>query len=49
VLLAVKTFAFSPVSDDLALRQLMFPLLATALLVPYLKRSKRVKQTFIQP
>lgn len=49
VLLAIKTFAFSPVSDDLALRQLMFPLLAAALLVPYLKRSSRVKQTFIKP
>ncbi|HKN05556.1 MAG TPA: DUF2569 domain-containing protein [Buttiauxella sp.] len=49
VLLAIKTFAFSPVSDTLALRQLMFPLLAAALLVPYLKRSQRVKQTFIKP
>lgn len=49
VLLAIKAFAFSPVSDDLALRQLMFPLLAAALFVPYLKRSTRVKQTFIKP
>jgi len=49
VLLAVKTFAFSPVSDALALRQLLFPLLATALLVPYFKRSARVKRTFVQP
>ena len=33
VLLAVKAFAFSPVSDALAVRQLLFPLLAAALLV----------------
>ena len=37
VLLAVKAFAFSPVSDALAVRQLLFPLLAAALLVPYFK------------
>ncbi|MGU3412761.1 DUF2569 domain-containing protein [Enterobacteriaceae bacterium C23F] len=49
VLLAVKTFAFAPVSDALALRQLLFPLLATALLVPYFKRSERVKRTFVKP
>lgn len=49
VLLAVKGFAFSPVSDELALRQLLFPLLAAALMVPYFKRSKRVKKTFINP
>lgn len=49
VLLAIKAFAFSPVSDDLALRQLLFPLLATSLLVPYFKRSQRVKHTFINP
>ncbi len=49
VLLALKAFAFSPVSDELALRQLLFPLLAASLLVPYLRRSQRVKQTFINP
>ena len=32
LLLAIKAFAFSPVSDVLALRQLLFPLLAAALL-----------------
>lgn len=37
VLLAVKAFAFSPVSDALAVRQLLFPLLATALLGPLLQ------------
>lgn len=48
VLLAIKSFAFSPVSDALAVRQLLFPLLAAALLVPYFKRSARVKQTFVR-
>jgi hypothetical protein len=36
--LAIKAFAFSPVSDVLALRQLLFPLLAAALLAPYFRR-----------
>ncbi|MGE0970345.1 DUF2569 domain-containing protein [Klebsiella sp. WOUb02] len=49
LLLAIKAFAFSPISDVLALRQLLFPLLATALLVPYFKRSERVKRTFVNP
>lgn len=49
LLLAVKAFAFSPISDVLALRQLLFPLLAAALLVPYFKRSERVKRTFVNP
>lgn len=49
VLLAVKAYAFSPVSDELAMRQLLFPLLAAALIVPYFKRSQRVKRTFVHP
>lgn len=49
VLLALKTFAFSPVTDELALRILFWPLLAAATMVPYIKRSRRVKSTFIQP
>lgn len=49
LILAVKTFALSPVTDEIALRQLIFPLLAAALVVPYLKRSRRVKETFINP
>ncbi len=49
VLLAIKGFAFSPVNDELALRQLLFPLLAAALIVPYFKRSTRVKNTFVNP
>ncbi|WP_336220447.1 DUF2569 domain-containing protein [Citrobacter amalonaticus] len=49
VLLAIKAFAFSPVPDALAVRQLLFPLLAAALLVPYFKRSTRVKSTFLNP
>ncbi|HHS9597027.1 DUF2569 domain-containing protein [Raoultella planticola] len=47
LLLAIKAFAFSPISDVMALRQLLFPLLAAALLVPYFKRSARVKRTFV--
>ncbi|MEA9391128.1 DUF2569 domain-containing protein [Acerihabitans sp. TG2] len=49
VLIALKTFAFSPVTDDLALRVLFWSLLAAAGLVPYIKRSRRVKNTFILP
>jgi Protein of unknown function (DUF2569). len=49
VLLAVKAFAFAPVSDAIAVRQLIFPLLAAALMVPYFKRSARVKRTFVNP
>lgn len=49
VLLAIKSFAFTPVSDEIALRQLVFPLLAAALLAPYFRRSLRVKSTFINP
>jgi len=49
LLLAIKAFAFSPVSDVLALRQLLFPLLAAALLAPYFRRSQRVKRTFVNP
>lgn len=48
VLLAIKAFAFSPVSDELAVRSLMWPLVMAALLVPYMKRSKRVKGTFTE-
>ncbi|HFV4460382.1 TPA: DUF2569 domain-containing protein [Escherichia coli] len=49
VLLAVKAFAFSPVEDGIAVPQLLFTLLATALIVPYFKRSSRVKATFVNP
>ena len=49
LLLAIKAFAFSPISDVLALRQLLFPLLAAALLAPYFRRSQRVKRTFVNP
>ncbi|MEN5015620.1 DUF2569 domain-containing protein [Erwinia sp. Eh17-17] len=49
VVLAVKTFVYSPVSDNLALRTLLFALLAASILVPYFKRSQRVKTTFIAP
>ncbi len=49
VLLALKSFAFSPISDELALRQLLFPLLAAAILAPCFRRSARVKSTFVNP
>ncbi len=48
VLLAVVLFAFSLRLRCLAVRQASsLPLLATALIVPYLKRSARVKTTFV--
>ena len=49
LLLALKAFAFAPVSDIIALRQLLLPLAAAALIVPYLIRSSRVKRTFVNP
>ncbi|EMJ5818210.1 DUF2569 domain-containing protein [Klebsiella aerogenes] len=49
LLLAIKAFAFSPISDLLAIRQLLFPLLAAALFAPYFRRSARVKRTFVNP
>ncbi|EJL81282.1 DUF2569 domain-containing protein [Pantoea sp. BIGb0393] len=48
VLLALKTFAFTPVADGKAIQTLLLSLLAAAVFVPYFKRSQRVKQTFIQ-
>ena len=49
LLRALKSFAFMPVSDAIAVRDLLFALAATALIVPYFKRSERVKQTFVNP
>jgi hypothetical protein len=46
VLLAVKAFAFSPVSDALAVRQLLFPLLAASLLVPLFQTLVAREKTF---
>ena len=43
VIPAVKAFAFAPVPDEVAVRSLGWPLLMAALLVPYIKRSQRVK------
>ncbi|WP_145567560.1 DUF2569 domain-containing protein [Yersinia aleksiciae] len=48
VLLALKAFTFSPISDDIALRTLGWPLLVAAVFVPYIKRSQRVKHTFTE-
>ncbi len=49
VLLALKTFAFTPVADGKAIQALLLALLSAAVFVPYFKRSQRVKQTFIRP
>lgn len=49
IVLALKTFAFTPVADGKALQTLLLTLLAAALFVPYFKRSRRVKQTFTAP
>jgi hypothetical protein len=49
LLLAIKAFAFSPISDAMALRQLLFPLLAAALFVPISNVPQRVKRTFVNP
>lgn len=49
LLLALKNFIFSPISDDIALQGMILPLLAAAIFVPYIKRSKRVKEVFVQP
>ncbi len=46
LLLALKTFAFTPVSDGKAAQTLLLTLLAAAVFVPYFKRSQRVKNTF---
>ena len=48
VITAVKAFAFAPVPDEVAVRSLGWPLLMAALLVPYIKRSQRVKGTFTE-
>ncbi|OTA14681.1 membrane protein [Xenorhabdus vietnamensis] len=48
VLIAIKTFAFSPISDEMAIRSLLWSLLAAAVFTPYIKRSHRVKMTFTQ-
>lgn len=47
VMLALKTFAFSPVADASAIRTLLVALLAASVLVPYFRRSGRVRTTFI--
>lgn len=49
VLLALKVFAFSPIADDKAVQTLLIALLAAAGLVPYFKRARRVKTTFVNP
>lgn len=48
LVLGLKTFAFSPIDDTMALKVLLCPLFAASLFVPYMKRSYRVKMTFTQ-
>lgn len=48
VLLAIKSFAFAPVSDAVALNGLAWPLLAASIFVPYIRFSQRAKATFTQ-
>lgn len=48
VLLAIKSFAFAPVSDAVALNGLAWPLLAASIFVPYIRLSRRAKATFTQ-
>lgn len=48
VLLALKSFAFSSVTDGAATRTLLIALLAASVLAPYFRRSQRVKATFTE-
>ncbi|VEA73520.1 Inner membrane protein ydgK [Serratia rubidaea] len=48
VLLAIKSFAFAPIPDEVAVRSLGWPLLMAAIFAPYLRRSQRVKHTFTE-
>jgi len=49
IALALKTYAFVPGPDDVALKSLLFTLLPAALLAPAIMRSERAKKTFIEP
>ncbi|WP_075181715.1 DUF2569 domain-containing protein [Pantoea sp. 1.19] len=48
VLLALRSFAFSPVADGAAVQNLLLVLAAAAVLAPYFRRSQRVKATFLR-
>lgn len=48
LLLAIKSFGFSPVDDQTALKSLLWSVFATVCFVPYIKYSKRVRETFTQ-
>lgn len=48
VLLALKSFAFSPIADSLAVQNMCLSLLGAAVFVPYIKRSRRVQDIFIE-
>lgn len=48
LLLAIKSFGFAPVDDQIAVKSLLWAVFSTILLVPYIKYSKRVRETFTQ-
>lgn len=48
LLLAIKSFGFSPVDDQTAVKSLLWAVMATVCFVPYIKYAKRVRETFTQ-
>ncbi|HDH9217914.1 TPA: DUF2569 domain-containing protein, partial [Escherichia coli] len=48
LLLAIKSFGFAPVDDQLAVKSLLWSVASTVCFVPYIKYSKRVRETFTQ-
>ncbi len=48
LLLAIKSFGFAPVDDQTALQSLLWSVFSTVCFVPYIKYSKRVRETFTQ-
>ncbi|PKH26567.1 hypothetical protein CIG19_01890 [Enterobacterales bacterium CwR94] len=47
ILFSLRSFMFNPVTDGIAVQNLLMTLAAAALIVPYFKRSQRVKNTFV--
>lgn len=48
LLLAIKSFGFAPVDDQLALKSLLWAVFSAVCFVPYIKYAKRVRETFTQ-
>ncbi|CRL59258.1 MULTISPECIES: DUF2569 domain-containing protein [Proteus] len=48
LLLGIKTFGFAPIEDDMAVKSLLWSIISTVCFVPYIKYSKRVRETFTQ-